>query len=184
MATAADTTRTTRWSIDRDHSQVGFSVRHMMFATVKGRFLEYSDEVEIDEQDLARSRVRIAIRAASIDTGVGQRDAHLRSADFLDAEQHRELTFESRSIRPSGKGRFELVGALTIRGTTREVTLQVEEQGRGVDPWGGQRVGYTASGTIDRTDYGLTWNQALEAGGVLVSNEIRLVIDVQLVPAD
>lgn len=185
MATQATDTKVaagrTRFGIDADHSEIGFSVRHMMFATVKGRFTSYRADIELDEREPAQSRVRVEIDAASIDTGVAQRDAHLRSADFFDAENHPQLVFESREVARRADGRYAVTGDLTIRAETRSITLDVEEQGRGVDPWGGTRVGYTVRGALDRTEYGLRWNQALEAGGVLVSNEIRLAIEVQLV---
>jgi polyisoprenoid-binding protein YceI len=112
---------------------------------------------------------------------ISQRDAHLRSGDFLDAESHAQLTFESRQVRRTGVGRYEVTGDLTIRGVTRSLVLDVTEEGRGQDPWGGQRVAYTASGRIDRREFGLTWNQALEAGGVLVSDEVRIALEVQVV---
>jgi polyisoprenoid-binding protein YceI len=174
--------QTTRniWSIDPAHTEVGFAVRHMMITTVKGRFADVSGRVVIDEADPARSELDIAIAAASIDTRNEQRDEHLRSGDFFDAANHPQLTFRSRRIEDRGDGELEVTGDLTIRGETREVVLVVEEQGSGIDPWGGERRGYTATTRIDRTDFGLTWNQALEAGGVLVANEVRIVIDVQL----
>jgi polyisoprenoid-binding protein YceI len=171
------------WSLDAAHTHVGFAVRHMMITTVKGRFTDVSGEVILDEGDVTRSQVSISLAAASLDTQNEQRDAHLRSEDFLDVASHPAITFESRRITERGDGRLEIVGDLTIRGVTREVVLSAEEEGRGRDPWGGDRIGYSASTRIDRTDFGLTWNQALETGGVLVANEVKIVIDLQLVRA-
>lgn len=183
MAESSTATGTTTWNIDTDHTHVGFTARHMMITKVKGQFSRVSGTVELDEQQPERSRVSVQIDAASIDTGVEKRDDHLRSADFLDVENHPHLTFESRSVRRTGDDRYELTGDLTIRGTTRPVTLEVEDEGRGTDPWGGERASFSATGKIDRREFGLTWNQALEAGGVLVSDEIKLNFDVQVVRA-
>lgn len=177
--TAAGTT--TGWTLDTAHTHVGFAVRHMMITTVKGRFADVAGELELDERDITRSSVRATLAAASIETGIEQRDAHLRSGDFLDAEQHPVILFESRRVEQAGEGRLRVVGDLTIRGVTREVVLDAELEGRGTDPWGGERMGLTASTRIDRTDFGLTWNQALEKGGVLVANEVRITLEVQAV---
>lgn len=171
------------WNLDADHSHVGFSVRHMMITTVKGHFSGVTGTVELDDGDLTRSKVSIRIEAATVDTRIGARDEHLRSADFFDADNHPYLTFESRKVEAQSDGRLRITGDLSIRGVTREVVLDAEQEGRGVDLWGGERAGFTASTRIDRTDYGLTWNQGLEAGGVLVSNEVRIAIDVQLIRA-
>jgi polyisoprenoid-binding protein YceI len=171
------------WNVDTDHSHVGFSARHMMITTVKGHFSGVTGSVEIEDSDLTRSKASIRIDAATVNTRIGTRDEHLRSADFFDAENHPYLTFESRKVEAQPDGRLKITGDLTIRGVTREVVLDAEQEGRGVDPWGGERAGFTASTRIDRTDYGLTWNQGLETGGVLVSNEVRITIDAQLVRA-
>jgi polyisoprenoid-binding protein YceI len=175
---------TTVWSVDPTHTTVEFAVKHMMFTTVRGRFGEATGEIVIDEADFSASRVAIDIPVATIDTRTEQRDAHLRSADFFDAENHPLLTFRSRRVAGDGReagSRFRVVGDLTIRGETREVVLDVVNEGRGTDPWGGQRIGFSAEAKIDRTDFGLTWNQALETGGVLVSNEIRIRLEIQAV---
>ncbi|HEX6307121.1 MAG TPA: YceI family protein [Longimicrobiales bacterium] len=174
---------TTTWRLDPDHTQVGFAVRHMMFATVKGQFGTVSGELRLNEQDPAASAINVKIEAASIDTRSEQRDAHLRSGDFLDAENHPQLTFVARGIQPIGGTRFRITGDLTIRGVTREVVLDAEENGRGKDPWGQEKLGFTATTSIDRKDFGLTWNQALEAGGVLVSDEVKIHIDGQAIRA-
>lgn len=172
----------TSWTLDSTHTLVEFSVKHMMITTVKGRFGEVSGGIVIDEADAAGSRVEVEIDAAGIDTRVEQRDGHLRSADFLDVEQYPKLHFRSRRVEGSPRqpgDRFRVVGDLTIRGTTREVALDVEYGGRGKDPWGGERVSFSAETRIDRREFGLTWNQGLEAGGVLVSNEVRITLEVQ-----
>lgn len=170
----------TQWSIDPSHSHVEFSVRHLMIATVKGRFAEVQGTVVIDEADPTRSEIDVTIAAASVDTRVTQRDEHLRSADFFNVEKFPSLTFKSRRIERDGDD-LKLVGDLTIRGVTREVTLDVTEHGRQTDPWGGLRAGFEATGKIKRSDFGLTWNQALEAGGVAVGDDVKLAIDVELV---
>jgi polyisoprenoid-binding protein YceI len=177
---------TTTWNIEPNHSLVEFSAKHMMITTVKGRFRDVSGTIVIDDANPARSRVEASMAAATIDTGVAQRDQHLVSADFLDAENHKTITFKSKRIegaRVEAGEEFTVVGDLSIRGTTREVTLKASYEGRGKDPWGGERISFTATGKIDRRDFGLTWNQALEAGGILVSNDIKISIEVQAVRA-
>ena len=174
----------TIWAIDPAHTLVEFSAKHMMITTVKGRFTDVKGEIHMDETHPDRSSVQAELGVASLSTGVEQRDAHLRSGDFLDAESFGAITFASKRIegavdRPGET--FELVGDLTIRGTTREVKLEVGYDGRGRDPWGGERVSFSATGKIDRRDFGLTWNTALETGGVLVGNEIKISIEAQAV---
>jgi polyisoprenoid-binding protein YceI len=172
------------WTLDPAHTSVELSVRHMMFTKVRGRFDDVEGTLVIDDDDPNRSKVHVQIGAASIDTGVGDRDKHLRSADFLDADRYPTLTFESKRVEGAMDregDRFRVVGDLTIRGTTREVTLDVLYAGRGQDPWGSQRAGFEASTKIDRREWGLTWNQALEAGGILVGNEISVELGVQAV---
>lgn len=185
MTSTASSTATTQaagtaWQIDPAHTHVEFSVKHLMIARVKGRFAGVSGTVEL-APGLAGSTVDVAIDAASIDTRDAKRDAHLRSADFFDVERFPELTFRSRRVIPTGMGEFSIVGDLTIRGVTREVTLEVADEGRNTDPWGGERAGFSATTEIDRRDFGLTWNQALETGGVLVGNEVRIALEVELV---
>lgn len=179
-----ETTKATTWAIDPSHTLVQFSAKHMMLTTVRGNFSEVSGAIAIDGEDPKRSNVQVDIDAASIDTRVEGRDEHLRSGDFLDVENHPTIRFASRSVeaeRVTPGDEFRVVGDLTIRGVTREVVLDVLYEGRGRDPWGGERVSFSASTRIDRRDFGLTWNQALEAGGVLVSNEIRITLEVQAV---
>lgn len=170
----------TQWAIDAAHSHVEFSVRHLMIATVKGRFANVEGTIVIDESDPTRSDVDVTIDAASIDTRVAQRDEHLRSADFFDVARHPSLVFKSRRVERQGDA-LKVVGDLTIRDVTREVTLDVTSQGQQTDPWGGQRAGFEATGRIKRSDFGLTWNQALETGGVMVGDEVKIAIDLELV---
>jgi polyisoprenoid-binding protein YceI len=175
----------TTWTIDPAHTQVGFEVKHMMFAKVRGQFDAPEGEVHLGADGaIEESSVEVAIDAASIDTGVEDRDKHLRSADFLDVENYPKLHFVSREVRSGGGDQLALVGDLTIRGKTREVELEVESTGRGTDPWGNERAGFSASTTIDRRDFGLTWNQALEAGGVLVGHDVKIEIEIQAVLQD
>jgi polyisoprenoid-binding protein YceI len=171
----------TVWQIDPSHTHVEFAAKHMMIATVKGRFAEVSGSVVLDEGDLANSSVEVTMGAASIDTRQEQRDEHLRSADFLDVATHPTLTFKSTRIEAAGEGEFRVIGDLTIRGVTREVTLNATDEGRGMDPWGGERMGFSAKTVIDRRDFGLVWNAALETGGVLVGNEVKISLEVEVV---
>ena len=177
-----ETTLTT-WQLDPTHSEVAFSVKHLMISTVRGRFSGVKGSIFLDTEDVSRSSVEVEVDAATIDTREEKRDGHLRSPDFFDVETYPTITFRSRRIEPVGGDRFKVTGDLTIRGVTREVVLDVTEEGRGRDPWGGERVGFSATGKIDRRDFGLTWNQALETGGVMVSNEIKLSIEAQAVKA-
>jgi polyisoprenoid-binding protein YceI len=178
--------KTTTWQIDPTHSAVEFAVKHMMFTTVRGRFKDVQGTIEFDEQNPADSRVDVTIGAASIDTSVADRDGHLRSGDFLNADEFPTLTFRSTRVEGAAKGegdRLEVTGELTIRGVAKEVTLDAVYEGTGKDPWGGTRAGVRATAKIDRRDWGLTWNQALETGGILVGNDLRIEIEVQAVKA-
>lgn len=170
---------TEKWDIDTSHSSVGFSVRHMVISKVHGHFTKWGGELALDLEDLARSSVSIEIDAASIDTREPKRDEHLRSPDFFDAEKFPKLTFKSEKIQRTGDDSAKVTGALTIHGVTREATLDVELGGVGKDPWGGQRAGFSAKTRINRKDFGLSWNQALEAGGVLVGENIDITIELQ-----
>jgi polyisoprenoid-binding protein YceI len=172
---------TATWNIDVAHSAIHFFVRHMVISKVHGRFAKWAGTVQLDEQDPTRSTVEVRIDAASIDTQVADRDAHLRSADFLDAEKHPKLTYRSRRVEVVSKDRLRVVGDLTIRGVSREVVLDVEHGGQGKDPWGNQRIGFTASTSINRKEYGLVWNQALETGGVLVADRVDIEIELQAI---
>ncbi len=174
------------WEIDPVHSTIEFAVKHMMFTTVRGRFKSFKGTINADEKDPDRSTVTVEIDANSIDTGVGDRDAHLKSPDFLDVENHPTITFRSKRVQGAAAkegDKFKVTGDLTIRGKTIEVTLDAKYEGRGKDPWGKERAGATATGEIDRRQWGLQWNQALETGGVLVGNAVKFEIDVQAVRA-
>ncbi len=185
MATTQQPSSTvTQWRVDRAHSNVEFAVKHMMITTVRGRFSEVDGTVRWDEANQSRSQVEVSIKAASIDTRNPERDAHLRSPDFLDAEKYPEMTFRSTRVEHLGGTRLRISGDLTIHGVTRPVVLDATEEGRGKDPWGGQRAGFTATTSLDRRDFGLTWNQALETGGWLVGHEIKVNLDIQLVRQD
>lgn len=168
------------WAIDQAHSEIHFMVRHMMISKVRGQFREFSGSFTIDEAP-ERSCVEVVITASSIDTGDAQRDGHLRSPDFLDVERHPEIRFRSTSVRPIGDGCGELDGDVTLKGITKAVTLRVQFNGEAVDPWGNTRAGFAGAMEIDREDFGLTWNQALETGGVLLGREIRFELDVEAV---
>lgn len=166
------------YTIDPAHSNVEFGVRHMMISTVKGRFGDVQGTVVVPD-DGAPS-VEVTIKTASIDTRSEQRDGHLRSPDFFDVEQFPEMRFRSTRVDRTGDG-YKLTGDLTIRGVTRPIVLTVVEEGAGVDPWGNQKAAFSATGKFNRSDFGLNWNAALETGGVLVSDEVKLSIDTQLV---
>ena len=174
---------TTTWNIDSAHSGIHFTVRHMVFAKVRGRFATWRGALQLDPGSLASGKAEVSIEAASIDTGVADRDNHLRSGDFLDVERFPELRFVSKSVRHTGGDTYAVDGALTIRDATRDVTLDVTYAGQAKDPWGNQRVAFTASTSIDRRDFGLAWNQVLEAGGVLVGERIEIEIELQAVQA-
>ena len=182
MSTAAQAVpAVTTWTIDPVHSSVEFAVRHLMITTVKGRFTDVAGTVVVDEARPEGATAEITVGVASIDTREAQRDAHLRSADFFDVETFPTLTFRSKGVKDFSSGGFTLVGDLTIHGVTREVALDVTAEGRSKDPWGGERAGYSAVTKIKRSDFGLTWNQLLETGGLAVSDEVRITLDVQLV---
>jgi len=180
MSTATATPARTTWKIDPAHSQVEFAVRHLMITTVRGRFTDVSGTVVTDEADPAHAEVEVTINVNSIDTREPQRDAHLKSADFFDAEQYPTITFKSTRVTDVRGDQFKLAGDLTIHGVTREVTLDVTSEGRAKDPWGGERAGYSATTKINRSDFGPTWNQALETGGFVVGDEIKISLDLQL----
>jgi len=171
------------WTIDPVHSQVEFGVRHMMISTVTGYFTGMQGTIHLNEEDFTDSSVQVEIDASTIDTRDEDRDAHLRSGDFLNVEKFPTLQFRSRSVEGSPDS-FRIAGDLTIRGTTHQVTLEGEELGRGTDPWGNPRVGFRSETTIDREDFGLTWNQALETGGVLVGKKVKISLEIQAIPAD
>ena len=171
----------TTWSVDPAHSHVEFAVKHLMISTVKGRFGVVRGSVRTDDADPARGQAEIEIDVDSIDTRETQRDAHLRSADFFDAEQFPKISFRSTRVSDAAGDRFTLIGDLTIHGVTREVALDVTSEGRGKDPWGGERAGFSATTKVKRSEFGLTWNQALETGGFVVGDDIKISLDIEIV---
>ena len=167
------------WSIDPAHTQVGFSVKHLMITNVKGRFPNVTGAIRLDPAT-SRPQVEVSIDASSITTGDPKRDAHLRSADFLHVEQHPTIQFRADRLKGDVDSKFDLMGELTIRGVTRPATLHVVAEGQANDPWGNAKAGYTATTTINRKEFGLEWNVALEAGGVLVGDDVKITIEAQL----
>jgi len=180
--TAPETGTKTTWKIDPSHTIVEFSAKHLMISTVKGRITDIEGTIVADEDELTNSSVDVTLKAASIDTRTEQRDHHLRSPDFLHAEQFPVITFRSTKIEGDRED-FSLTGDLTIREVTKPITLKVTFEGQTKDPWGGERIGFSASGKIDRRDFGLTWNQLLETGGAVVGNEIKIAVEVEAIKA-
>jgi polyisoprenoid-binding protein YceI len=172
---------TDRWEIDSSHSSVHFSVRHLVIAKVRGSFTRWSGTIQVPDGDFSKATVSVTIDASSIDTGVADRDAHLKSPDFLDVAQHPELRFVAKRVEPRSVGEVDVVGDLTLKGTTREVVLRVEQHGQAKDPWGNVRVAFTAKTSIDRKDFGLAWNQVLETGGVMVGDRVDIEAEIEAV---
>jgi polyisoprenoid-binding protein YceI len=170
----------TTWKIDTSHSSAGFTVRHLVISKVHGRFGKWDGSVTFDEKNLATAKIDVTLDVASIDTNEEKRDAHLRSADFFDAENHPRITFKSKRVEKNGDG-YKVVGDLTIRGTTREVAADATYDGRGKDPWGNERIAFSGKAQINRNDFGLKWNQALETGGVLVGEKVEIGLEVQAI---
>lgn len=170
---------TTKWVLDPAHSELYFKVKHLMITNVKGSFASFS--ATIDGEDFEKSKIAVTIDAASISTNNKDRDAHLKSGDFFDTETYPEITFVSSSLDKEEDDEYVLNGDLTIRGVTKPVALKVEFGGTKKDPWGNEKIGFEVKGKFNRTDFGLNWNSALEAGGVLVSEEVKLEAEVQFV---
>ena len=179
-STSTIASQSTTWHIDPAHSQVEFGVRHMMISTVKGFFTGVEGVIHLDERNLSAAGVEVTIDASSVDTRNEDRDNHLRSGDFLNVETHPTITFRSRSVKGTLDA-LQVIGDLAIRGETREIAFQAERQGGGTDPWGNQRLGFRGETEISRKEFGLTWNQALETGGVLVGDEVRIVLEIQAI---
>lgn len=174
----------TTWNIDPDHSNVGFKVRHLMISNVKGNFDKHTGVVDINDRDITKSKVQVTIDTASINTNVKKRDEHLRSADFFDVAKYPTMTFVSKKIVRNGTGRLKVTGDLTLHGITKEVVLDVEGPSQeSKDPWGNIRSGATASTKIDRRDFGLVWNKALETGGVVVGDEVAINLEIEMIKA-
>jgi polyisoprenoid-binding protein YceI len=170
------------WVIDPDHSNVGFKVRHLMVSNVRGSFDRHNGVIELDDKDITKSKVQVTIDTASINTTVQKRDDHLRSADFFDVAKYPTMTFVSRNIAAAGTNGLKVTGDLTLHGITREVVLDVEGlSGESKDPWGNVRRGATATTRIDRKDFGLVWNKALETGGVVVGDEVLITLEIEMI---
>ena len=183
-ATSATPTAATTWKLDPVHSVAEFKVKHMMISNVKGQFTGISGVLTRDENDITKSRVEATIDAATINTRDAQRDAHLKSADFFDVEKFPALSFRSTGVKRTGDGEFAVTGELTMHGIARQVVFQVEGPTAPCkDPWGNTRVGLSAVTKVNRKDFGLTWNAALETGGILVGDEVTITLDVQFVKA-
>jgi polyisoprenoid-binding protein YceI len=169
------------WTLDTAHSSFAFSVKHMVVATVRGRFTDFAVDADIDTDDLTKSRATVRVDVASVDTGDTNRDTHLRSADFFHGEEHPQMTFVSTRIESKGGNEYRLIGDLTIRGITKEVVLDGEVNGPVKDPYGNDRIGITGEGTLNRKDFGLNWNALLEAGGAVVADRVKLDVDIELI---
>jgi polyisoprenoid-binding protein YceI len=170
------------WNVDPTHSHVGFSIKHMMIATVRGRFKDFEGTI-VAAEDINDSKVVGVVRTASIDTNEPTRDEHLRGPDFFDVERYPEARFESKRIVPLGGPKFRVIGDLTLKDVTREVELEATIEGFERDPWGNDRAGVSVRGTINRTEFGLTWQRALETGGFLVGEEVNIEVDISAVRA-
>jgi polyisoprenoid-binding protein YceI len=173
----------TKWDFDFTHSNVDFSVRHLLVSKVRGRFNKWSGTLLIDEANLGASSVEVQLDAASVDTSEPKRDEHLRSADFFDVEKYPHLTFKSTGVEKNGDDRLRVAGDLTIRGVTRPVVLDVERGGSVRDPWGLQRTGFTITTSIDRKEFGITFNQALDHGGLALGEKVSISIDIEATTA-
>ncbi len=185
MTTAAETkSAVTTWNIDTAHASAEFKVKHMMIANVRGHFSGVTGSLRLDESDITKSKVEATIDATTIDTREPQRDAHLKSADFLEVEKFPTLSFTSNKVTRTGDDELKVEGGLTIHGVTKDVTFKVEGPSAAhKDPWGNTRVGITATTKINRKDYGLTWNAALETGGILVGEEVTITLEVEFIKA-
>lgn len=182
MTTATTSTATrTKWAVDPSHSEISFKVKHLMIANVKGEFQKFNASIEAVGTDFSNAKVHATLDSAGIFTNDEGRDKHLRSADFFDAENHPHLSFTGTSMEPVEGNDYKLTGDLTIKGITKTVTLDVEFGGKNTDPWGNEKLAFSLSGKLDRKAWGLNWNSALETGGVLVSDEVRISAELQFV---
>lgn len=171
---------TTKWTIDPSHSEIGFKVKHLMITNVNGVFTEFTGNIETVRMDFATALVNFVINPGSVNTGSADRDNHLKSPDFFDVEKFNEITFKSESLQKTDDDTFVMTGDLTIKGISKKVSLNVEFNGLMKDPWGNEKAGFSLSGKINRKDWGLNWNAALETGGVLVGEEVKIQAEVQL----
>ncbi len=172
---------TTKWVLDPTHSEIGFKVRHMMLTNVSGQFGEFTADAETEDEDFNTAKINFSAAIKSINTNNEQRDQHLQSPDFFDKDKYPAITFKSSSFVKQDEDTYKLEGDLTIKEVTKKVTLQVEFGGVSKDPWGNTKAGFSLSGKINREDFGLTWNAALETGGVLVSSDVKLHAEIQMV---
>lgn len=179
--TTVKTSTKTKWTLDPTHSELAFKVRHMMITNVKGEFRKFDARIESNGADFTKSSIDVTIDAASIFTNEDQRDGHLKSADFFDVENYPALAFKGTSFKKVGEDEYKLTGILTIKDVSKEVELDVEFGGINKDPWGNEKAGFSLEGKINRKDFGLNWNAALETGGVLVSDEVKIAAEVQFV---
>jgi polyisoprenoid-binding protein YceI len=179
METLIENAVKTKWALDPSHSELTFKVKHLMITNVKGEFKNFT--VEIDKEDFKKASVKVSVDTSSINTNSTERDNHLKSADFFDVENHAKMTFESTSFKQLADDKYKLKGLLTIRGVSKEVVLDVEFGGTIKDPWGNEKAGFSFEGKINRKDWGLNWNVALETGGILVSDEVKISGEVQFV---
>jgi len=170
-----------KWNFDPVHSHIAFSVRHLMISKVTGHFKSWTGTLLIDDDQPENSRIDVEIEAATIDTKEPQRDDHLRSPDFLDVEKYPSASFNSRKVEVIGDDRYRVTGDLTLHGISKPLVLDVTYEGAGKDPWGGERAGFVATTAIDRKDFGLVWNKALETGGVLVGDKVELTLEIEAV---
>lgn len=174
---AADT-----YNVDPGHSEVGFQIRHLV-TQVRGKFDDYKGTIQLDPAKMENSSVDFTIKAASINTGNADRDKHLRTADFFNVEKFPEITFKSKSVKATGKDQYAVTGTFTMHGVSKELTLPVTFGGTAKDPWGGQRAGFSTSTTLNRKDYGIEWNKALDSGGALLGDDVKISIDLEAVKA-
>lgn len=175
------TQEVTKWTIDPSHSKIGFKVKHLMISNVLGNFKVFGGQVSTVGNDFSTAQISFSVDTASVDTEIADRDTHLKSADFFDADNHPKLTFEGNGLKDLGDDLYDLTGNLTIKGVTHPITLSVEYGGVMADPWGNVKAGFSITGKIKRKDWGLNWNAALEAGGVLVGEEVKINCDIELV---
>jgi polyisoprenoid-binding protein YceI len=172
------------WNIDPDHSNVGFKIKHLMVSNVKGNFNKYTGTVDLNEKNITKSKVDVNIETASVNTNVQKRDDDLKSSNFFDVAKYPAMTFVSKKVAKAGKDKLKVTGDLTLHGITKEVVLNVEGPSKeSKDPWGNIRKGATATATINRKDFGLNWNKALETGGVLVGEEVNIILEIEMIKA-
>lgn len=169
----------TKWTVDAAHSSIDFSVKHMMVSRTKGTFHNFEATIEADPTDLSTANIEVVVDLTSVDTRSDDRDNHLKSADFFDVENHPKMTFKSTKIVKTDDGEYDLTGDLTIRDTTKPVTLKVTSEGQGKDPWGNEVAGFSGETKLKRSDFGLTWNAALETGGVLVGDDVKISVQIE-----